>query len=405
MSGPVSHVKVGPGRIPIYYHDARGVYRAQWTENGKRREMQARKLEKLRARLRKVAENFNHNGLTVGDLTATQAETLRLVIDRKITPSTLEALQGVESISLEAATKAFLEAKRDCSTNHAVTLRTHLRQLCRDFGTRPLSAISTKALDAWLIENAASLRTRRNKRASIVSLWRWARSKSYLPQDRRTAAERTDAPSVRKQRREQTIETWSPDELKTILETVHHEFLPWVVLSAFAGIRTFELFPDEKFVAEKRKDVLKWSDIDLDAGRIVVPAAVSKTAEKRALSIHPTLAAWLRLIQPANLFELDSEILSGSPPWRPRKSWGGQSCIDRLASTLGTAWKKNALRHSFGTYRVQQTQSAGATALEMGNSERMIKAHYLDAGRTPDEAAEWFSLAPAQVDRSLRAAG
>ena len=43
-------------------------------------------------------------------------------------------------------------------------------------------------------------------------------------------------------------------------------------------------------------------------------------------------------------------------------------------------------------------------ALAMGNSERMVKDHYLDIGRTADEAEEWFALTPKKVERKLRVA-
>jgi hypothetical protein len=56
-------------------------------------------------------------------------------------------------------------------------------------------------------------------------------------------------------------------------------------------------------------------------------------------------------------------------------------------------WKHNALRHSFISYRVAQTQNVAQVALEAGNSPQMIFRHYRELVR-PADAKTWFSLAP-----------
>ena len=56
-------------------------------------------------------------------------------------------------------------------------------------------------------------------------------------------------------------------------------------------------------------------------------------------------------------------------------------------------WKKNALRHSFISYRVADTQNVNQTALECGNSPAVIFKHYRELVR-PAEAKKWFGIAP-----------
>jgi hypothetical protein len=56
-------------------------------------------------------------------------------------------------------------------------------------------------------------------------------------------------------------------------------------------------------------------------------------------------------------------------------------------------WKHKALRHSFISYRVAQTQNVAQVALEAGNSPQMIFRHYRELVR-PADAKMWFSLAP-----------
>ena len=56
-------------------------------------------------------------------------------------------------------------------------------------------------------------------------------------------------------------------------------------------------------------------------------------------------------------------------------------------------WKHNALRHSFISYRVAQTQNVAQVALEAGNSPQMIFKHYRELV-TPKEAEAWFAIVP-----------
>ena len=56
-------------------------------------------------------------------------------------------------------------------------------------------------------------------------------------------------------------------------------------------------------------------------------------------------------------------------------------------------WKHNALRHSFISYRVAQTQNVAQVALEAGNSPGMIFKHYRELVRQAD-GKKWFAIAP-----------
>ena len=59
------------------------------------------------------------------------------------------------------------------------------------------------------------------------------------------------------------------------------------------------------------------------------------------------------------------------------------------------AWKKNALRHSFISYRVAECADVARVADESGNSPAIIKTNYLKRVK-PDQAKEWFAIMPAR---------
>ena len=64
-------------------------------------------------------------------------------------------------------------------------------------------------------------------------------------------------------------------------------------------------------------------------------------------------------------------------------------------------WKKNALRHSFISYRVAETQDVAQVALEAGNSPQIIFQHYRELVRLK-EAKRWFAITPETV-KEIRA--
>ena len=85
---------------------------------------------------------------------------------------------------------------------------------------------------------------------------------------------------------------------------------------------------------------------------------------------------------------------SGSWPQSSDRYFEGQN---QAASKVGTAWKANALRHSFISYKVALTKDIAACALEAGNSAQMIFAHYRELC-TESEAAQWFGIVPATAE-------
>ena len=73
----------------------------------------------------------------------------------------------------------------------------------------------------------------------------------------------------------------------------------------------------------------------------------------------------------------------------------------KAVQASGVKWKRNGLRHSFGSYRMEQTKNEGLVALEMGNSPKVVKDHYFEI---VDERAarEYWSIKPlSKGDRKI----
>ncbi len=251
-------------------------------------------------------------------------------------------------------------------------------------------------IEAWLNSLDVGARRRNNIRAEIVTLFRFAKDRGYLAESRRTEAEKVPRIS---DRRGGSVSVYTPDDFKKLLDALCRErgprlpggdprparieWLPWIAIGGFAGIRTEEICPPPG----TNKDCLRWEDFNWTKRYITVRPEVAKTAEKRHVPICDALFAWLRPFHAAT----------------------GPVCIHRrpdritawMAKASGVKWKVNALRHSYGTYRTAVVKNLGEVSLEMGNSIPMIRRHYYEA-RQEEEGKAWFEVWPDWPDNVIQ---
>ena len=207
--------------------------------------------------------------------------------------------------------------------------------------------------------------TRNGIRRSIVTMFGFAKKQGYLHPDRKTAAEQSESFKVP----ETEIAIFTPDEMRDLLHASHARILPLMAIGAFAGIRS----------AEIRR--LEWEDIKWDRGHIEIAGRKAKTAARRLVPLPDNLKAWLA-------------------PWREETGpivtitdYSGALSDTAVKARIPGGWRQNALRHSFISYRVALTGDVARTALEAGNSPKMIFRHYREV--VDEQAAQaWFSVTP-----------
>jgi hypothetical protein len=132
----------------------------------------------------------------------------------------------------------------------------------------------------------------------------------------------------------------------------------------FAGIR-----PDEL----KRMSARETELVNLKTRTINIPANISKTRHERRVSISDNLAAWL--------------AFSPAPIVPPN--------FDRLAKLARKHFQlsHDEARHSFISFHVAAHRSIGDAALQAGNSESIVKRHYLNL-HPKEEGGEFFRIMP-----------
>jgi integrase len=129
--------------------------------------------------------------------------------------------------------------------------------------------------------------------------------------------------------------------------------VPYFVLCLFAGVRP--CFRDGEMSRFQPESV------NLDTGVIHIEPEVSKVRMKRAITIQPNLSTWLRA------YPLKQHAII--PPG-----------MDRLHHFVFGKFElsHDILRHTFISMFVGKFRSVAEAALQAGNSEEIIRRHYLD---------------------------
>ncbi len=265
-------------------------------------------------------------------------------------------------IEADALVKKLIQTRTEdgASERYIADLRARLGRFGKAF-KKPISNITTQDLDAWLRGLKINPRNRRNFRTLLVALFNFAREQGYLPKHLTTAADDLPVPKVKPS----PIEIYSPAEILKLLNGADDQIKPFFALGAFAGLRSAEI------------ERLTWENVKWDQGFVVVNADAAKTSQRRLVPILPPLLSWLTEYQHHKGKIIDNIKLAYRLSETSRKT--------------KVPWKKNALRHSFASYRLAEIQNAPQVALEMGNSPAIIFSNYREL--VPREQAKlWWNL-------------
>jgi integrase len=271
---------------------------------------------------------------------------------------------GLPDVPVTQAVEKFADAKRKegMSAIYLKDIRTILGRFASHFQCN-IASIVPEDLRDYLNAKHISPVAKNNHRRLIVVLFNFAKAQRWLRPNEQTAADVLGIYNVK----ERDVEIYTPAEVARLINAAGPDFLPYLALIAFGGVRREELHKG-----------LQWEAINFDRGYIIVSASVAKTGRKRKIDMTENLLEWLLpyRVKSGAIFKTD-----------PRKR------IAKVVAASGVKWKRNALRHSFGSYRMEQTKNAGQVALEMGNSAAVVMKHYFEIVDAR-AAREYWSIKP-----------
>jgi site-specific recombinase XerC len=227
--------------------------------------------------------------------------------------------------------------------------------------------VTVAAIEEWLQGHNWAPRTQAGYLADVRTMYNYGQKRGLCSVNPAAAVE---LPTV-DQEAPPGIHT--PEQVQTVLEFAQsYDASVCRVLAVryFAGLRSSE--------------VNRLEESNLGAAFIEVPSAIDKTRRRRPVQIRPNLRAWL-------------EVTAAAGGMLPVRDWNNASRFftAALAKKHKIPWPHNVTRHSFVSYALAACQSAAKVALEAGNTEQMIFAHYRELV-TPEAAAKFWEIRPAQ---------
>ena len=212
----------------------------------------------------------------------------------------------------------------------------------------------------------AGLKTFNNRRGIVSTFLKHALQRGWIVEN-----PLAKIPPRRIRRRRGCAVTFAAAQAAALMAYVEEHYLaavPFFALCLFAGIRP----------CLRNGEILRLpaDHVKLDASMICIDAKVSKVREPRNVTIQPNLAAWLRAyplakfpISPANLQHIREKVAEKFP------------------------LSHDVMRHTLISMFVAKFRSLGEAALQAGNSESIIRRHYLDLKST-EEAEQFFGILP-----------
>ena len=267
------------------------------------------------------------------------------------------------SCTVQALIVGFMAAKTQdgASERYLKDLRNRLCIFEQDFGVANVGEILPNQIDDWLRSLKGAAQTRNNYRTILRTLFEYAVSRGYVKEN--VVAKLAKAKVVRG-----APEIFTPAQMQTVLEKAPRDFIPYLAIGAFAGLRSAEI------------ERLDWSEVDLTGKLIHIKAEKSKSAQRRLVVISKNLLAWL-----APYSRKEGPV---ADPERVRVA------RDKTCEAAKIVWPANVLRHSFASYHLAYHQNAAATAAELGHtSPAMLYQHYRELVK-PDAAVQWWNVLP-----------
>jgi integrase len=274
---------------------------------------------------------------------------------------------------LESAMTEYVASKNKEHARGVISMRQvrsvehELRALKKHFPAGTVDQFTPDILTRFIDRGTPSLKTYNNRRGILSTFFKFSYQKDWIASN---PIEKTTYYRINHSRGSAvTISAETAAAVMDHAEEYKNGILaPYFALCLFAGIRPCIRYGE---IAK-----VKSESVNLETGGIHIEPTVSKVKMKRIVTIQPNLARWLAA------YPLKDH------PIIPRNA-----VKMRLKFFRKFGLTHDVLRHTFISMYVAKYRSMAEAALQAGNSEAIIKKHYLDI-KSPSEAEAFFSIMP-----------
>jgi len=287
------------------------------------------------------------------------------------------------TIELSEAVKTYLEEReQDGVRPRTITqMRSTLQSLTKHAGDPKVHEVTKQTVEAFLRSlrtkdgtGKATYKTWNNYRNDLHKFFDWcaesdkATERPWTFENPVSQVRKFTSKQVREQQNA-TVITTAPEDVQHLLTVLMRwrkgALVRYYAYLYFAGIR-----PDELSQLSDREEEL----VNLRTGIITIPADISKTRHPRHVTITKNLREWLKATKGKPIVPVN---------------------FDRIVKRARKNFKltHDEARHSFISFHVALHRSVGDAALQAGNSESIIRRHYLNLHPAKD-GEEFFSIIP-----------
>lgn len=330
---------------------------------------------RVRAAITRLSDEQLHEAETAFQRLEGQQQTLSFCVDFALANYRAPERQKLlaDAISEYVATKEREFEQDHISRPQLDRIRWDLKRLQSHFPNDTVANLTVPRLMTFLEIGRPAMKTFNNRRGILSTFLNFAFHRSWIADNPILRV-----PHHRIRRRSGSAATLTAAQARDLME--HFEsfeggrWVPYFALCLFAGIRPG--VPDGE-ITKLRADA-----VELNAGTIFVSSGVSKIREPRRVTIHPNLAAWLRA------YPLEKFPIVVADFQKRRAKFAKKFNLTH-----------DVLRHTFISMFVAKYRSMGEAALQSGNSENIIRKHYLDL-KSASEAEEFFNILPKRASAS-----
>lgn len=324
-----------------------------------------------------------------------------------------DAAKSFASVQLTGAKKTVAEIVAEHlalleKTARPATIRDrrhNLKSFVARYGGELAGAITPTMIDDWTME-LPNQPTRAARWRAVRALFNFAMRRGYMdePPTKQATKIKPQIPDE--------IAVLTPAEVQEIMRRalqMEPRLVPYLAIGIFAGLRP-----------ENELGRLDWSKINLKSRKITVEGKNAKTRKKRLVPISDNLAAWLETVpedeRTGKIYyyrralrrvlgkEQEAQakrraIIEARAKQRTskRKYFGPMPAAKPKIEVL--RWGQDIMRHTFGSYRQAIIKNINQLCEEMGNTQAVARAHYLDPPDA-DDARRFWSITPSSVAKS-----
>jgi integrase len=274
--------------------------------------------------------------------------------------------------------------------NSEKAFRLRSQKVVDAFGPSLARDLTLDEVKDWISSMDLAARTKKNELNCLSEILIHAVARKYVADNVLDGLTKKDRLKLYGQDEEKEPEILTPKEAERLIKAAHEhpklDLLAGVALGLFCGIRTEEI------------KKLNWDAVRLDEGFVTISKDVAKKRSIRNVTLSENAIRWLSLckdrkgqITRSNFFcDFDrrfNKLL--------RHAGFTEEVGEGDDKKTIVVWKKNAMRHSFGTYHFALNGDSIKTSTELGHKQGdgVLFAHYR-ALATKKHAEAYFGIVP-----------